>query len=515
MRKSFLNIVSFVLLAVAFSAAYSVQAQVRAYRVSDRQMRILLSRIEVRTDNFNRELNSALDTSSINGTSSEDAVNSYVSAFENATDNLRRKFDSRTDVSADVREVLSRAAVIQGVLRDYPLTSPVQRQWSLLRTDLNTLASYYNIRGNWNNPVGNNGNQFNTMLTGTYRLNVNQSDNVSNVIDRALNTNIDNTNQAERIHRNLERRLASPNMLVIEKLNNQVTIASDMADRVTFAADGIARTETNPNGRTVNTKATTLSSGLEISYQGDRVNDFFVTFMPMNNGQLKVTRRIYLENRNETVTVNSFYDKVSQTADYTMVNRNSTVPSQSSTVSNDFLIPNGTPVTAILSSRISTQTAVDGDRFTMEVTSPSQYNGAVIEGYVSNTTKSGRVSGRAQATFNFDTIRLRNGGTYRFSGIIDQVRQSNGDAVNVNNEGVVRDSNQTTRTVTRTGIGGALGAIIGAIVGGGQGAAIGAGVGAGAGAGTVILQGRDNLELQSGSEFRITSSAPANVTSSR
>ena len=83
----------------------------------------------------------------------------------------------------------------------------------------------------------------------------------------------------------------------------------------------------------------------------------------------------------------------------------------------------------------------------------------------------------------------------------------------VNNEGTVRDSNQTTKTVTRAGIGAALGAIIGAIAGGGQGAAIGAAVGAGAGAGTVVLQGRDNIELGQGSEFAITASAPASVGS--
>jgi len=53
--------------------------------------------------------------------------------------------------------------------------------------------------------------------------------------------------------------------------------------------------------------------------------------------------------------------------------------------------------------------------------------------------------------------------------------------------------------------------VIGAIAGGGQGAAIGAGVGAGAGAGSVLLGGRDNIELGSGSTFNITASSPANT----
>ena len=78
----------------------------------------------------------------------------------------------------------------------------------------------------------------------------------------------------------------------------------------------------------------------------------------------------------------------------------------------------------------------------------------------------------------------------------------------MNNEGTVRDSNQTKKTVTRAGVGAALGALIGAIAGGGSGAAIGAAVGAGAGAGSVLIQGRDNVELGQGTEFNITATGP-------
>jgi uncharacterized protein YcfJ len=106
---------------------------------------------------------------------------------------------------------------------------------------------------------------------------------------------------------------------------------------------------------------------------------------------------------------------------------------------------------------------------------------------------------------------MPNDPTHRFAGIVEQVRKPNGDTVSVSNEGAVRDSNQTTKTVTRAGVGAVLGAIIGAIAGGGQGAAIGAGVGAGAGVGTVILQGRDNLDLPNGSEFTLTAGAPNNT----
>ena len=126
----------------------------------------------------------------------------------------------------------------------------------------------------------------------------------------------------------------------------------------------------------------------------------------------------------------------------------------------------GTRVIATLQNAVNAQASQVGDRFTMEVTSPYQYRGAVIEGRITNAERSGRVSGRASLSFEFDSIRMPNGSTYRFAGNIDSVRAANGDNVSVNNEGTVRDSNQTTKTATRARIGAALGALIGAIAGG-------------------------------------------------
>jgi outer membrane lipoprotein SlyB len=112
-------------------------------------------------------------------------------------------------------------------------------------------------------------------------------------------------------------------------------------------------------------------------------------------------------------------------------------------------------------------------------------------------------------TLNFESIRLRNGQTYRFAGILTGVRTLNGDTVKVDNEGSAQGDNQTAQTVTRAGIGTAIGAIIGAIAGGGKGAAIGGIIGAAGGAGSVYVTGKDNLELPTGTELTIRSSAPS------
>ena len=52
----------------------------------------------------------------------------------------------------------------------------------------------------------------------------------------------------------------------------------------------------------------------------------------------------------------------------------------------------------------------------MIVQSPNEFRGAVIEGHLSGVGRSGKVTGRSNATFNFDRITLRNGQTYDFAG---------------------------------------------------------------------------------------------------
>jgi hypothetical protein len=480
------------------------------YTATDSQLRTLISRIESKTNNYKNAMDNSLDNSNINNTNSEDSINSYIGKFEEATDRLKDRFNSRQSTVTDASEVLNRARYIDRFMGQNRMSRPAQNQWSSLRTDLNTLAAYYRVSWNWNDrspdyPSGSYPNSIDSRMTGTYRLNTSRSDNVANVINNSLG-NYSN-DQRDNARRNLERRLTSPEMIAIERRDRTVSIASSNSSQVTFEADGVAKSETNDRGRTVTTTATANNNGVMINYEGDRMNDYYVTFSPTGNGQLNVSRRIYLENRNETITVSSVYDKVNNHPQWSTVNDDTLADTRDI---NDFYIPNGTDINATLREMVSTKSSQAGDRFVMDVTSPGQYKGAVIEGTVEKAANSGSLSGRANISLNFDTIRL-NGRTYRFAGIIESVTAANGDSVSVNNEGTVRDSNQTTKTATRAGIGAVLGAVIGAIAGGGKGAAIGAVVGGGAGAGTVLITGRDSIELGPGSAFSITASAPSSV----
>lgn len=524
MKNKFTSLFAAVLFVFCAASISNISAQVRPYRVTDRQLQNLLTRIDTRTENFRRTVDNSFNTGVLDGTRSEESISGYITEFDNSVDQLRQNIDGQNSSTADVENVLNQATYIDSFVRDYRLATNSLNQWNLIRTDLTTLAGYYNVRWNWNRPGGsgnNSGNSFDSRLSGTYRLNVGQSDDVRAVLDRTLNNSTGNSTQTQSGNRgrNLERRLSSPDTLAIEKRGNAVTIASSLQPQVTFQADGVARTETTPNGRTIKITASSNYNGVALSYEGDRANDFYVNFVPSGNGQLRVVRRLYLENRNETITVASVYDKVNNVAEWSTVNNNSNSGAGTGTPNSgnysDFIVPNSTRLTAVLRNAINTRDSQNNDRFTLEVTSPSQYSGAIIEGRIATAEKSGRVSGRASVSMEFDSIRLRNGQTHRFAGFIESVRAANGDNVTVNNEGTVRDGNQTTKTVTRAGIGAALGAIIGAIAGGGQGAAIGATAGAGAGAGTVLVQGRDNIDLGQGSEFTITASSPNNVNTNR
>ncbi len=177
----------------------------------------------------------------------------------------------------------------------------------------------------------------------------------------------------------------------------------------------------------------------------------------------------------------------------------------------NFIVPNGVNLSGRLESLVTTKISQNGDRFRLRVQSPAEYQGAVIEGYLSGIDRSGKISGQSAMTFNFEKITLANGQTYDFAGQVMSVNDSYGKVIKVDNEGTIRGDNQTKETAKRGAAGGGLGALIGAIAGGGKGAAIGAIIGAAGGASTVLYTGKDDVELQAGSTLNIQSTSPRDL----
>ncbi len=472
------------------------------YGRPDPQVRQLVRTLENRATRFSRSLRADLNRRTISGRERQDAQR-HLSEFETALAGLRNRVNTGAATETDVQAVLEHAAYLNSFVNNNQLNASVESDWVLLRNDLDRVAASYNVAGNWStnpNPrapvYGSNG-----QLTGTFRLTSQTGD--ARVAAENATRDLPAA-QRQRVLDSLVRRLDPPDVLAIDQRGNNVTIASSRAAQINFVADGREHVETTPNGRTVRVRASLSGNQLTIERSGERSQDFTVTFDPSNNGRrLVVTRRLFSDQLSQPVTVQSHYDRTSEVAQLDLYRD---VPA--SGVAGDFVIPNGTELVAVMNSDLSTQNAQEGDRFTATVRSPNQYDGATIEGRVTAVDRSGRVSGRSQLSLAFDTIRLRDGRTYQFAGILETVRTPNNEVVRVDNEGAVRDSDQTNRTVTRTAIGTAVGAIIGAIAGGGKGAAIGAVIGAGAGAGSVYVQGRDDLQLPQGTEITIRSTGP-------
>jgi len=504
-----------------------------AYRMNDRQLDALLRRIENGADRFRADLGTALNRSTYDGTRAEDNINQFVRDFENATDQLRSRFDARNSASSDVENVLRQATYIDDFMRRQTLSMRAENSWTTLRGDLNQLASAYSVAWNWDvrqmPRMGNDttaGGVFDNnrrgggmraagRLTGTFRLDPTQSDNAMNAADTAVR-NLPFGERA-RVREQLMRRLESPEMLAIERNGDSVTIASSRAPQTTFVANAGENREQLPNGSYARVASTIVGDRLVVRSTGNRETDFTVTFDPIEGGRrLRVTREIWNERLGvNPIVVQNVYERTADVAQWNVYtgttagyNQPGTQPSVHSSAAGDFIVADGQTLTARLETDLTSKTANVGDRFRMTVTSPSQFQGATIEGHVASVNRSGRVTGRADMSLNFDSISY-NGRTYQFAGFIESVRAMNGQTVQVDNEGSVRDdSSRGTQTAQRAAIGTAVGAIIGAIAGGGKGAAIGAVIGAGAGAGSVYVQGREDIELLSGSEVQIRASAP-------
>jgi len=473
-------------------------------RLSDQQIGQLLSRTKKSADRFRRSLDRAFDRSRIDGSREDNNINRFVDDFAETTSHLSDHFDRRQVVTNDIEDVLRRSVSIDNFMQRHQLAAQAENDWLAVRRDLDELAHAYNVTWNWSNPrytADERRTGLYHRLTGTYRLENSRGDDPSKAAERAARTlPLDQRSVA---YQRLMNRLNAPDTIAIDRNQNTVAMASSRGQRVTFEADGQLRSEQAYGGGTVNTRATLYGDQLVVTTTGNRGRDFAVTFEPIDDGRsLRVTRRIHDDSLRQPVTVQSFYRRSSDEAHWDIY---STEPDAAA---GDFGVPPGTRLVATLDTALTTRNAHAEDRFSLTTRSPSEYEGAVIQGSVSSVNASGRAGGRAHTAMTFESIRMRDGRTYPFAGVIENVRTATGETISVDTGGTLEDESRTDETIQRGAIGAAVGAIIGAVTGGGKGAAIGAVIGAGGGAATVILQRHDQLDLPRGTELTITSSLP-------
>ncbi|MDQ3063647.1 MAG: hypothetical protein M3R14_12445, partial [Acidobacteriota bacterium] len=460
----------------------------------------------------------------------QNEINNNLRDLENNISKFEGKFGRRRESADDVSSILDAAKNINDFVNRQQFSRKSEGDWVNVRGLLDSLASNYNVSWNWddgnadyqNDYPSSNTNSYNSNLTGTYQLDVSKSENTRDIADRAIRSS--NSQSNDNARQDLENKLEAPEQIAIDVRGNQVTLASSRASQITFTADGREKVETLDNGKTVRVRATLRGQELTVSSLGGDT-DYTIVFNSTDIGKtMRVTRRITTDYLRQTVFAESIYNKTDSAArldnngdsDGTFSsndpNDNQTNNPNSPTTTTgrrgDFIVANGTILTGILENDIDTKVSQNNDRFRMTVNAPDQYRGAVIEGYLTGVDRSGKVSGNSKVTFNFERIRLANGQTYDFAGFLQSVTDENGKTVKVDTEGTAKGDSQTKETIKRGGIGAGIGAIIGAIAGGGKGAAIGAVIGGGAGAGSVIVQGKDDLQLKAGSIITVQSSSP-------
>lgn len=108
----------------------------------------IIKRVEERSDRFVKLFDRSLDRSGLDGTNREDRLNEYARNLETALDELRREFDRKDNYvenRPEVRRCLDIATNINVAMRNRRLGAETERQWALLRSELNTLAGVYGL----------------------------------------------------------------------------------------------------------------------------------------------------------------------------------------------------------------------------------------------------------------------------------------------------------------------------------------------------------------------------------
>jgi ketosteroid isomerase-like protein len=150
-------------------------------------------------------------------------------------------------------------------------------------------------------------------LSGVYEFDPMASDKLYTVVTSAA-TNLPYARQ-QRFFDDLTVRLSSPDIIAIERRGSRVHIASSRAPRVMIFADNRERTERGEEGRILRTRARFETDQLVITTGGTGVDPFYVSFQTLDGGRrLRVMRRIYSEQLNQPLIVQSLYNKVSDNA---------------------------------------------------------------------------------------------------------------------------------------------------------------------------------------------------------
>jgi hypothetical protein len=136
------------LLILAGPTSAKVQGRYRGRAYTKADVDRIIKRVEQRSDSFKAVVDRSLDRSALNGTRREDNINEQVKQFEKTLDTLRSDFDREDrwlDTRRQVERVLDESEEVNALVRRHSLRPYLEREWALLRSDLNRLAGIYDL----------------------------------------------------------------------------------------------------------------------------------------------------------------------------------------------------------------------------------------------------------------------------------------------------------------------------------------------------------------------------------
>ena len=189
----------------------------------------------------------------------------------------------------------------------------------------------------------------------------------------------------------------------------------------------------------------------------------------------------------------------------------SSTPTQPKTI----VVPAGTQVLLHLRSPINTKNARVGDAVYCETAFPVTQDNVMIipshtyvKGQIMRVQRPGRVKGRAELQFNFNTLIFPDGYTIQLPGSLQNVPGSDNSSMS-DEEGTVKANGQKGKdaetVATTAGAGAAIGGLSTATV---KGAAIGGGIGGAVGLAKVLLTRGQEIRLETGTAVEMVLQRP-------
>ena len=182
-------------------------------------------------------------------------------------------------------------------------------------------------------------------------------------------------------------------------------------------------------------------------------------------------------------------------------------------------IPPGAHLLLRMVNSVNTRSAQEGDYVYLNTASPISVNGQIIvpvgsyvQGVVSRSKRSGRVTGRAELGIRLETLTLAGGQMLKFSPHLNSVDGGESEQSVDRRESTIQQKGEKLHDAGRIAILAGTGASIGGIADRSfQGAGIGAGAGSAVGLATVLLSRGKEVELRQGTTLDVVFDRPVAI----